>query len=185
MASPLADGRTIRVLPVRPQNLVKRLPQPNALLRVETRDRRRGWLPGNTRFPAKALQLLGRQRLPVRHGQAQELMSAPVVSPDWSKLAPQPSTAATASDWTIVAAQIGAIIVIERPRPPGTQGFALPIENEADSSRKDKMRLERSPRFLPKQHALCPVSFVAIASAMLRAVDDEPVSSAREACPAR
>jgi hypothetical protein len=81
--------------------------------------------------------------------------------------------------------QIGAIIVIERPRPPGTQGFALPIENEADSSRKDKMRLERSPRFLPKQHALCPVSFVAIASAMLRAAADEPVSSAREACPAR
>jgi hypothetical protein len=31
----LADGRTIRVLPVRPQNLVKPLTQPNALLRGE------------------------------------------------------------------------------------------------------------------------------------------------------
>jgi hypothetical protein len=92
--------------------------------------------------------------------------------------------AAAASDWTIVTAQIGGII-IERPRPPGTQGFALPIENEADSSRKHKMKLELSPQFLPKQHALCPVSQVAIASAMLRAVDDEPVRSAREACPAR
>jgi hypothetical protein len=89
------------------------------------------------------------------------------------------------ADWTIVTAQIGGIIVIERPRPPGTQGFALAIENEADSRRKDEMRLERSPQFLPKQHARCPVSFVAIASAMLRGVDDEPVSSAREACPAR
>jgi hypothetical protein len=56
-------------------------------------------------------------------------MSAPVVSPGWSKLAPQPAMAA-AADWTIETGQIGGIIVIERPRPPGTQGFALPIENE-------------------------------------------------------